>query len=138
MRGDAPPLSAFTPAERPGEGFLDALCDDLNTPVALAELNRVARDLAKAEDAPEARALAAELLADARLIGLLRQPANTWFEAGSTDEETTRIERLIADRNAARAARDFAAADRIREQLTLMGIVLEDAAGQTRWRRAEP
>ena len=138
LRSSSDRFGPFAPADRPGEAFLDALCDDLNTPVALAELNRVARDLAKAEDAPGARALAAELLADARLIGLLRQPADTWFEAGSTDEETARIEQLIADRNAARAARDFAAADRIRDQLTLMGIVLEDAAGQTRWRRAEP
>jgi cysteinyl-tRNA synthetase len=128
----------FAPAEEPGAAFLDALCDDLNTPVALAEFNRVARDLAKAETPERARELAAELLADAQLIGLLQQPADQWFAAGSSDEETALIERLIEQRNAARAKRDFATADRIREELQKMGILLEDGDGQTRWRRAEP
>jgi cysteinyl-tRNA synthetase len=128
----------FAPADQPGAAFLDALCDDLNTPVALAEFNRVARDLAKAETPERARELAAELLADAQLIGLLQQPAGEWFAGGSSDEETALIERLIEQRNAARGTRDFATADRIREELQEMGILLEDGDGQTRWRRAEP
>ncbi|MEJ8566843.1 cysteine--tRNA ligase [Elongatibacter sediminis] len=128
----------FEAAPQPGEGFLAALDDDLNTPVALAEFNRVARELAKAEDRQTARTLAAELLADAELIGLLQTPFDQWFSAGASDEEAARIDDLIAQRNAARADRDFATADRIRDELTDMGIVLEDRDGQTRWRRAEP
>jgi len=127
----------FAAAERPGEAFTDALRDDLNTPVALAEFNRVARDLAKAENADEARRVAAELLADAELIGLLQESPDAWFGADGGDPESDEIEALIEQRNAARAGRDFATADAIRDRLTAMGVVLEDAGGVTRWRRTE-
>jgi cysteinyl-tRNA synthetase len=127
----------FAPAERPGDAFLDALRDDLNTPVALAEFNRVARQLANAETAEEARAAAAELLADANLIGLLGSTPEEWFGGGADDAEAARIEALIEKRNRARAERDFATADALRDELTAMGIVLEDADGVTRWRRKE-
>jgi cysteinyl-tRNA synthetase len=126
-------IGDLEPAPRPGEAFLEALFDDLNTPVALAEMNRVARELAKAEG-DEARALAAELLADGALIGLLQQAPDTWFGAGA-DGENAEIDRLVAERDEARARRDFAKADEIRDRLAAEGIVLEDGAGGTRWRR---
>lgn len=127
----------FVANDLPGEAFLDALCDDLNTPVALAEFNRAARDLAKAENQADAQRAAAELLADAQVIGLLQSTPEAWFGAGAGDPENARIEALIEQRNAARAARDFATADQIRDRLTGMGILLEDAEGVTRWRRKE-
>jgi cysteinyl-tRNA synthetase len=114
-----------------------ALRDDLNTPVAIAEFNRVARDLAKAETADDARRAAGELLADAALIGLLQSAPDAWFGADAGDPGSAQIEKLVARRNAARASRDFAAADAIRDQLTALGIVLEDAGGVTRWRRTD-
>ena len=127
----------FEADQRPGAAFLEALCDDLNTPVAVAEFNRVARDLAKAESADEARRAAGELLADARLIGLLQSAPDAWFGAVAEDPENAKIEDLVARRNAARAARDFATADAIRDELTALGIVLEDGDGVTLWRRAD-
>jgi cysteinyl-tRNA synthetase len=127
----------FEAAERPGEAFLEALSDDLNTPVALAEFNRVARQLANAETAEEARSAAAELLADANLIGLLQSTPDEWFGAGTGDDESAAIEALIEKRNRARGERDFATADAIRDELTAMGVVLEDADGVTRWRRKD-
>jgi len=127
----------FVPARAPGERFLEALRDDLNTPVAVAEFNRVARDLAKADNREDAQRAAAELLANAELIGLLQSPPDEWFGADEGDPESAAIDALIEERNLARANRDFATADTIRDRLTEMGIVLEDADGITRWRRRE-
>jgi cysteinyl-tRNA synthetase len=127
----------FTADEHPGEAFINALADDLNTPVALAEFNRVARELARADNAEDARKAAGELLADAEMIGLLQSNPDEWFGAGAEDSEAAAIEALIEKRNQARTERDFATADSIRDELTAMGVVLEDAGGVTRWRRKE-
>jgi cysteinyl-tRNA synthetase len=127
----------FKANERPGEGLIEALADDLNTPVALAEFNRIARELARAETREDAHKAAGELLADAELIGLLQSTPDAWFGADAEDSESVAIEALIEQRNQARADRDFAAADAIRDELTAMGVVLEDAGGVTRWRRKD-
>jgi cysteinyl-tRNA synthetase len=137
LRTTADKFGPFQANERPGEGFLAALSDDLNTPEALAEFNRIARELARAETQETAQAAAGELLAAADLIGLLQSTPNTWFGADADDPESAAIEALIEKRNQARADRDFAAADALRDELTAMGIVLEDASGVTRWRRKD-
>ena len=137
LRIAAESFGPFSAASRPGEAFLATLRDDLNTPLALAEFNRLAKDLAKASEAGAARAIAGELLANAGLIGLLQSTPEDWFGAGSSDQEAAAIEQLIEQRNAARVARDFATADRIRDELTALGILLEDADGTTRWRRMD-
>ena len=136
LRSASEQFGPFTADDRPGEGFLDALRDDLNTPVALAEFNRVARELAKAGNAQEAQKYAGELLADAKLIGLLQASPDSWFGADATDPDSEAIDALIEQRNQARADRDFATADAIRDRLTAMSVVLEDSGGSTRWRRS--
>jgi cysteinyl-tRNA synthetase len=137
LRIAAESFGPFSAASRPGEAFLATLRDDLNTPLALAEFNRLAKDLAKASEAGAAQAIAGELLANAGLIGLLQSTPEDWFGAGSSNQEAAAIEELIGQRNAARVARDFATADRIRDELTALGILLEDADGTTRWRRID-
>jgi cysteinyl-tRNA synthetase len=127
----------FKADEKPGEAFLQALGDDMNTPVALAEFNRAAKELARAKSREKAQKAAAELLADAQLIGLLQSAPDAWFGAGAEDSDNAAIETLIEKRIQARADRDFAAADAIRDELTALGIVLEDAGGVTRWRRKD-
>ena len=132
LRNAAEQFGPFEAGEEPGTDFIAALEDDLNTPVALAELNRVARELAKAENRDEAQALAAELLANGELIGLLQQSPEEWFGGGHPEAE--RIEALIDERNRARGERNFERADAIRDELTDMGIILEDRDGKTLWR----
>ncbi len=126
------PLQA---ADSPSEKFMSALLDDLNTPEALAELNSEAKRLANANDAESARASGGKLLAAGALIGLFQQDPESWLAGDTEGLDDALIDQLITERNAARKDRNFARGDEIRDQLQEMGIVLEDVADGTRWRR---
>jgi len=114
----------------------DALDDDLNTPQVLAEVARIAGDARKAEG-PEARREAkAALLGAGLALGLLQQAPADWFGRGASNEDDVRIQALIDERVAAKAAKDFARADAIRKALADDGILLEDTPQGVRWKRA--
>ena len=115
---------------------LAALHDDLNTPQAIAALFALAREINRSDDADERARLAARLQASGNLIGLLERPAEDWFARGH-DADAAAIEAAIAARAAAKAARDFAEADRIRDDLLAQGIQLSDGAEGTTWRRVD-
>lgn len=123
-------------AESPSEKFMAALLDDLNTPEALAELNNEAKRLANSDDQESARDAAGKLLAAGSLIGLFQLDPQDWLSGDTEGLDDALIDQLIAERNAARKARDFARADEIRNQLQDMDITLEDVADGTRWRRS--
>ncbi|MAK66996.1 MULTISPECIES: cysteine--tRNA ligase [unclassified Methylophaga] len=117
--------------------FAEAMDDDFNTALALSVLADVRQALNKArEESDEQKSayLAGLLLAFGEVLGLFQQSAEAFLTGGQQDE-TGKIEQLIADRNAARAAKDWGRADQVRDELTAMGIVLEDAAGKTSWRK---
>lgn len=119
------------------ERFRLAMDDDFNVPEALSVLFELARDLNRQrDDGKVAGSLAATLRRLAAVLGLLQQDPERFLQGnGGDDGEVAEIERLIAARADARRNKDWAAADVARQQLTAMGIVLEDGAGGTTWRR---
>jgi len=122
-------------AETP-EALLAALEDDINTPRAMAEFFALAKTLNKASDAEEKSRLAATMLATGDLMGLLQSDPDEWFEGHVEGElSSDDIDALIEKRNAARAAKDFATADAVRDQLSAAGIKIEDGADGSSWRR---
>ncbi len=113
-----------------------ALLDDLNTPIAIAELHQLGKALNKA-DAVDKPALKGQLLRCAELMGLLKAEPESWFkdsasEAGISADE---VEALIAERQQSKLDKNYARADEIREQLKAQGVVLEDSREGTQWRR---
>ncbi|KXV45893.1 cysteine--tRNA ligase [Gluconobacter albidus] len=121
-RGDAQPGAAVPAA------VMDALCDDLNTPLAIAALHPLA-DAAMQGD----KDAASSLLAAGKMLGLFNVTPAEWFQSGV---DAGAIEKLIEERLSARKSRDFARADAIRAQLAADGITLEDGPGGTTWRKA--
>ncbi len=126
-------------AAMPGEideEFTECLLDDLNTPAALARLHQLAKQANKG-NAGACKALKSS----AAVLGLLPQTSSAWARGDQTgsedgiDDET--IDELIMERKKARADRDFAKADEIRDQLTKADIILEDSTDGTTWRRRQ-
>jgi cysteinyl-tRNA synthetase len=118
---------------------LAALEDDLNTPLAVTHLHELATNLNKAEDDDERAHWKGAILATGDLLGVLQQDVESWFRwvpAGGASLSDDQVQELIDRRLAARKGKDFAEADRIRKELAENGVLLEDGAGGTTWRRS--
>ena len=111
--------------------ILSALYDDLNTPLVIAELNK----LVKQENSA---ALKSQLLSVGNLLGILQEDPANWFasdEDGVSDEDVKKIELLIAERMEAKDNKDFARSDKIRDELLAMGIEIKDTRDGTQWEK---
>ncbi len=120
------------------EAFKTAMDDDFNTPGALAVLFEIARELnkLKAEDMAKANGLAVRLKELAGVLGLLEQEPESFLQGDTNSDEAAEIEALIKQRNEAKANKNWAVADEVRDKLKAMNIVLEDTPNGTIWRKA--
>jgi cysteinyl-tRNA synthetase len=122
--------------------FRGAMDDDFNTPEALAAMQGVARELNQAKasgNSAKSAGAAATLRAMGALLGVLQQDPDAYLKRSVGDKRVSDsdVEAMLAARQTARAAKNFAESDRIRDQLSAAGILLEDkAGGATQWRRA--
>ncbi len=118
--------------------FRKAMDDDFNTPEALPVLFELAKELNRVKDvdAEQAGKLAFVLRSLGEVLGVAQQAPEVFLQGGQADDEVAQIEALIVKRNEARASKDWAAADEARDALNALGVILEDSAGKTTWRKA--
>ena len=122
-------------ASAPGD-VVAALEDDLNTPQAFAAVSALVHEANMASHPAKRARLKAELRAAGELLGLLQDDPEAWFTRGAEDGPSAEeIEALLGVRQAARKAKDFAEADRIRDDLAAKGVLIEDGPGGSTWRR---
>jgi cysteinyl-tRNA synthetase len=123
-------VAADIKGERPADAVIEALADDLNTPQMIASLHSLRNSAAGGNERDRS-----EFAASLRLLGFLSESAAAWKDrkqqASGVDAKA--IDGLISERTAARARKDFAESDRIRDQLAAMGVVIKDSKEGTTW-----
>ena len=119
------------------DNIMESLCDDLNTPKVLAELNLLANSISAAS-ANEKKKIKEKILATGKLIGILQYDPEKWLGYGHSQTlDSKTIENLIKKRNEARRNKNFALADSIRNELKTNKIEIEDTKDGTIWRSIE-
>ncbi|ACG76832.1 cysteinyl-tRNA synthetase [Phenylobacterium zucineum HLK1] len=136
---------AARPGDAAAEPFVDprveaALHDDLNTPAAMAALFQISDELRSAIMRKDAAAVAegrGRLVGSANLMGFLAQAPQAWFQSGADEDLKARVEDLLAQRQAARAAKDWPRADQIRAELAALNVEVMDGPSGATWRIKE-
>ena len=123
-------ITADAKGEEPSDAVIDALSDDLNTPQMIASLHGLRNGAASGNDRDRG-----QFAASLRLLGFLSESAAEWQsrKQQASGVDAKRIDRLISDRTAARARKDFKESDRIRDELAAMGVVIKDSKEGTTW-----
>jgi cysteinyl-tRNA synthetase len=120
----------------PSDGVINALKDDINTPLALSVLYELVSEANKATSEADQSRLKGQLLASGQLLGLLNSDPDVWFQAGNTEDiSEDEINRLISERIEAKSLKQFEKADSIRNDLAEKGVILEDGPDGTTWKR---
>ena len=120
----------------PPEEIINSLCDDLNTPGALGQLNILVNKLQSVDDGNKMEILS-KIYSGAKLLGILNKSPNEWlgYNAQSNDIDLNKIEQLISDRNKFRSEKNYQKSDEIRDELKSIGIEIEDTSDGTKWRK---
>jgi cysteinyl-tRNA synthetase len=113
---------------------VEALCKNLNTPLALSVLHEIADKIYKSSDQKEIDKLCALLKSEAETLGLLSNDPKTWFKRGEISISEEEIERMIAERKQAKAEKNFARADEIRKKLSEKNIQIDDTPNGATWK----
>jgi len=123
-------VAADMKGERPAGVVIEALSDDLNTPQMIASLHSLRNSAASGRERDRD-----EFAASLRLLGFLSESASVWKDRKqqASGVDAQQIDSLISERTAARARKDFAESDRIRDQLVAMGVVIKDSKEGTTW-----
>jgi cysteinyl-tRNA synthetase len=123
-------VAADLTGERPADAVIEALSDDLNTPQMIASLHSLRNSAASGNERDRN-----EFAASLRLLGFLSESAVAWNDRKqqASGVDAKQIDGLISERTAARARKDFAESDRIRDQLAAMGVVIKDSKEGTTW-----
>ena len=127
---------SIEPQDVTGPSSLDVLLDDLNTPQAASQLRHFADQLDKAvaEGSDAAGGHKHDLMILAGVLGVLQQDPEAWFKGAASDDLAAKVEALLEQRIAARAAKDWPEADRIRAELDGLGVVVMDSPTGATWR----
>ena len=130
-------LTEYNEEDDYAKRFHAAMDDDFNTPEAIAVLFDLAKEINKTRgmDEQKSQYLGSLLNGLGNILGLLEQNAEEFLRGDETDLDVARVEELIKQRNEARMKKDWAASDRIRDELKDMRIILEDGPDGTTWRR---
>ena len=139
LRGITPAKEGAVPETEFDRQFAEAMDDDFNTAGAIAVLHQVANEINQFRrdgDTEQAHRSAAVLVRLGGILGLLQQSSDAFFQADTGELSAADIEAMIQARADARKAKNFAEADRIRDELLEKGIILDDSREGTSWRRA--
>ncbi|MEM8547706.1 MAG: cysteine--tRNA ligase [Pseudomonadota bacterium] len=133
--GSAEPPADHSGAQLLRDDFMAALHDDINTPKALAVMFQMARSINRSDTPAEQAAYAAALRQCGALVGIAERDPDEWFGAGDADTDVAEIDALVAERANAKANKDYARADEIRDTLAERGVEIRDSAEGSTWRR---
>ena len=120
----------------PPAEIINSLCDDLNTPGALGQLNILVNKLQSVDDGNKMEILS-KIYSGAKLLGILNKSPKEWlgYNAQSNDIDLNKIKQLISDRNKFRSEKNYQKSDEIRDELKSIGIEIEDTSDGTKWRK---